>query len=258
MIFIKSPEEIAVMQEASLILSKLHGLVAENIKPGVTTITLDKLAEEFVRDNGASPSFKGYRGFPHTLCTSVNDCVVHGVPNIIPLKDGDILSVDSGVYYKAFHSDSAFTHFVGEVGADIKKLLKVTEESLYIGIKVINCGGGVRVGDIGYAIQNYVQSHGFSVVRELVGHGVGRSLHESPDVPNYGAKGTGVKIKNGMVLAIEPMVNMGRSNIVRVGKFEIKTLDKKLSAHFEHTVAVVDGMAQILTTFDYIKKNIAY
>lgn len=254
MIFLKSEKEIALIRESAQILSQVHGLVAKEISAGVTTQKLSTLAETFIRDSGGTPSFKGYKKFPAALCTSVNEYVVHGVPNDIPLEEGDIVSVDCGVYYKGFHSDAAFTHPVGQVSDEVQQLLRVTKEALYAGIGVIKQGS--RVGDIGYTIQQHVQRHGYSIVRELAGHGVGKRLHESPSVPNYGKQGRGTQLKKGMVLAIEPMVNLGKRQIVQEAKGALRTLDRKPSAHFEHTVAVMGQEVEVLTTYKYIEQSL--
>ncbi len=235
------------------VLGKAHAEVAKLIEPGVTTLELDKRAEEYIRDYGGVPSFKGYNGFPGSLCISVNEKIVHGIPGNYSLKEGDIISVDCGVFLNGFHSDSAFTYPVGEIAPQTARLLEVTCQSLYQGIKAIV--PGARLGDIGYAIQNHVEKFKFTVVRELVGHGVGRSLHESPEVANYGKRGQGMKLEEGMVLAIEPMINAGTRNIVQEKDgWTIRTADRKPSAHFEHTVAVIKGKAEILTTFTYIEE----
>jgi methionyl aminopeptidase len=216
-------------------------------------LALDKRAEEFIKDNGGKPSFKNYNGFPASLCISANDKVVHGIPGNYELKEGDIVSIDCGVQLQGFHSDSAYTYAVGEVSQEVQTLLKVTKESLYLAIDQVSAGA--RIGDIGYAVQSYVEKYGFSVVRELVGHGVGKFLHESPEVPNYGKRGNGVKLQEGLVIAIEPMINMGTKNIVQEKDgWTIRTYDRKPSAHFEHTVAINNGKADILTTFKYIEE----
>ncbi len=253
MIYLKTDEEIELLRESNLLVGKTLGEMAKHIQPGCTTKQLDKIAEEFIRDNGAVPGFLGYNGFPGTLCTSVNDQVVHGIPGAYTLKDGDIISVDCGVLKNGFYGDSAYTFCVGEVDSEIKTLLKTTKESLYIGIE--QAIEGNRIGDIGYSIQHYCESKGFSVVREMVGHGVGKDMHEEPEVPNYGKKGSGVKLKSGMVIAIEPMVNMGEKRIVmeRDG-WTVRTKDLKPSAHFEHTVAVKQGKADILSSFEFVEK----
>lgn len=255
MVYFKTEEEIELIKISGDVLGRAHAEVAKLIKPGVTTLELDKCAEEFIRDSGGLPSFKGYSGFPGTLCVSPNEQVVHGIPNKEFLKDGDILSVDCGVFLGGFHSDSAFTYEVGEVDSGISNLLSVTKESLYKGIE--NALVGKRMGDLSSSIQNYVEERGYSVVRELVGHGVGRNLHEKPEVPNYGKQGRGPLLKEGMVLAIEPMINLGKKNIVQENDgWTIRTADRKASAHFEHTVAVRKGKAEILTTFKYIEEVI--
>src|SRR5688572_812768 len=213
MVFYKSEEEIEIIRESAQILGKAHGEVKKAIKVGITTSYLDKIAEEFIRDSGGIPSFKGYNGFPHSLCISVNDTVVHGLPGDYVLKDGDIISVDGGVKFKGYHSDSAYTHPVGNVSSETLHLLEVTKKSLLLGIEKAVVGN--RMGDLASAIQQYVESEGFSVVRELVGHGIGQNLHEAPEVPNFGKKGQGLKLQNGLVIAIEPMVNQGLKNIVQ-------------------------------------------
>jgi methionyl aminopeptidase len=214
---------------------------------------MDRVAEEFIRDHGGVPSFLGYNGFPYTLCVSPNEQVVHGFPSDKELQEGDILSIDCGVLYKGFHSDSAYTYPVGEVSEEHKQLMKVTKESLYKGIEEVVVGK--RIGDISYAIQNYVEGFGYSVVRELVGHGVGKALHESPEVPNYGKRGSGPILKEGMVLAIEPMINLGKKEIVQENDgWTIRTKDRAYSAHYEHTVGVVNGKAEVLTTHKYIEE----
>ena len=253
MIYYKTEEEIDLIRNSSLLVAKTHAEIAGLIKPGITTLALDKIAEEFIRDNGGVPAFKGYGGFPNTLCMSPNDLVVHGIPNDRVLEDGEILSVDCGVVMNGYFGDSAFTYEVGEVAKDVKELLKITRESLYKGIEVAVAGN--RIGDIGYAIQNHAEKNGFTVVRELVGHGVGVNLHESPEVPNYGKRGRGVKLHEGLVIAIEPMINMGVKEINQLNDgWTIKTADLKPSAHFEHTIVVRKGKAEILSSFDYIDK----
>jgi len=251
MIIIKTQEEIELMRESALIVSKTLGMLAKEIKPGVTSLYLDKLAEEFIRDHGAEPAFLGMYGFPNSLCMSPNTQVVHGIPNEIPLQDGDIISVDCGALKNGFYGDHAYTFEVGEVAPETKKLLQVTKESLYIGIKETKVGN--RVEDIGYAIQQYCEKNGYGVVRELCGHGLGRKMHEDPEVPNYGKRGRGKKLVNGMVIAIEPMINMGTKNIKQhKDGWTITTADGKPSAHFEHDVAIVDGKPELLSTFAYI------
>jgi methionyl aminopeptidase len=248
-------EEIDLIRESSLLVAKTLAEIAVLIKPGITTLALDEIAQEFIRDNGGIPAFKGYNGFPNTLCVSPNDQVVHGIPNGRALKDGDILSVDCGVVMNGYYGDSAFTYEVGEVDVQIKQLLKVTKESLYKGIEMAVAGN--RVGDIGYAVQKHAESFGYGVVRELVGHGVGKNLHESPEVPNYGRKGKGILLKEGLVIAIEPMINMGERGIMQHNDgWTITTLDNKPSAHFEHTIVVRKGKAEILSSFVEIEKKI--
>jgi len=255
MVVYKTEEEIDIIREGAQILGKAHGEVAAHIKEGITTLALDKLAEEFIQDHGGRPSFKGYNDFPYSLCISVNSAVVHGFPGSYVLKSGDIVSIDAGVFYKGFHSDSAYTHEVGEVGPEIIHLLKVTKESLYLGIEKAVAGN--RMGDVSTTIQTEVEKNRFSVVRELVGHGIGRNLHESPEVPNYGKRGQGLKLQSGLVIAIEPMVNFGSKNIVQEDDgWTIRTKDNKPSAHFEHTIVVRKDKAEILTTFDYIEKRV--
>lgn len=253
MIFYKTREEIELIRISSLLVGKTLAEVAKRIKPGVTTMQLDKIAEEFIRDNGASPSFKGYGGFPGSLCTSVNDAVVHGIPNDQPLNDGDIVSVDCGVFKNDFHGDSAYTFEVGDVKPEIKKLLQVTKECLDKALEVSVSGN--RIGDIGYAVQQHAESNSYGVVRDLVGHGLGRSLHEKPEVPNYGKRGRGYKMKEGLVLAIEPMINMGVKDVVQLKDgWTIVTKDGKPSAHFEHDVAVMKGKVEVLSTFEFIEE----
>jgi len=239
------------MRESALIVSKTLGLLASEVKPGVTTLHLDKLAETFIRDNGGIPGFLGLYDFPNTLCMSPNAQVVHGIPNDKPLENGDIISIDCGVLKNDFYGDHAYTFEVGEVTEEIKKLLEVTKESLYIGIREFKAGN--RVGDVGYAIQNYCEGFGYGVVRELVGHGLGKKMHEDPEMPNYGKRGRGKQFKEGMVVAIEPMINMGTHKIKQLKDgWTILTADGKPSAHFEHDVAIVNGKPELLSTFKYI------
>jgi methionyl aminopeptidase len=255
MISYKTEEEIELVRKSSLLVAKTHAEIAGLIKPGITTLALDKIAEEFIRDNGGIPAFKGYGGFPNTLCMSPNDQVVHGIPNDRALENGEILSVDCGVVMNGYYGDSAFTYEVGEVDAETKQLLKVTKESLYKGIEQAVAGN--RIGDIGYAVQQHAESFGYGVVRELVGHGVGENLHESPEVPNYGRRGKGVMLKEGLVIAIEPMINMGTRRILQHNDgWTITTIDNKPSAHFEHTIVVRKGKAEILSSFEEIEKKI--
>lgn len=253
MIILKTREEIELMRESALSVSKTLGMLAKEIKPGVTSLYLDKLAEEFIRDNGGVPGFKGLYGFPNTLCMSLNAAVVHGIPTDIPMEEGDIISVDCGVLKNGFYGDHAYTFGVGEIKPEVQKLLDVTKESLYIGIEQFKSGN--RIGDISWAIQNHAEKNGFGVVRELVGHGLGKKMHEDPEVPNYGKRGDGPKLKDGMVIAIEPMINMGTRNIKQLKDgWTILTADKKPSAHYEHNVALVDGKPDILSTFKYIEE----
>jgi methionyl aminopeptidase len=251
MIKIKSKEEIEIMRESAQVVSRTLGILAEYIRPGVSPLKLDQIAEDYIRSQDAKPGFLGMYDFPNTLCMSLNEAVVHGIPNSKPLEDGDIISIDCGAYKNGYYGDHAYTFEVGEVNASTKKLLEVTKESLYLGIE--ECRVGKRIGDIGFAIQNHCEKHGYGVVRELVGHGLGKNLHEDPQVPNYGKPGKGKKIKEGMVLAIEPMINQGTHKIVQLPDgWTILTQDRMPSAHFEHDVAVVNGAPDILSTFDYI------
>lgn len=255
MIYYKTEEEIELVRKSSLLVAKTHAEIAGLIKPGITTLALDKIAEEFIRDNGGVPAFKGYGGFPNTLCMSPNEQVVHGIPNDRFLENSEILSVDCGVVMNGYYGDSAFTYEVGEVDAETKQLLKVTKESLYKGIEQAVAGN--RIGDIGYAVQQHAESFGYGVVRELVGHGVGKNLHESPEVPNHGRRGKGVMLKEGLVIAIEPMINMGTKCILQHNDgWTITTIDNKPSAHFEHTIVVRKGKAEILSSFEEIEKKI--
>lgn len=248
---IKSSEEIELIRISSLLVGKTLAEVAKHIKPGVTTAKLDEIAEEFIRDHDALPGFKGYGGFPGTLCTSVNSQVVHGIPGKYELKDGDVISVDCGVKKNGYFGDSAFTFTIGEVDEEVLTLLKRTRESLYLGIEAAIAGN--RVGDIGYSIQQYCESFGYGVVRDLVGHGLGSELHEKPEVPNFGRRGTGKELKEGMVLAIEPMINLGKKKVYQASDgWTIITEDGKPSAHFEHDIVVRKGKAEILSTFDFI------
>ena len=255
MIYYKSEEEVELVRKSSLLVAKTHAEIAKLIKPGISSLELDKIAEEFIRDNGGEPAFKGYNGFPCTLCASPNEVVVHGIPNNEPINDGTILSIDCGVFMNGFYGDSAYTYEVGEVQKEIQMLLKVTKESLYRGIE--NAVSGKRIGDIGYAIQEHAENNDYGVVREMIGHGIGKNLHESPEVPNYGRRGSGIKLKKGLVIAIEPMINMGTRDIMQHSDgWTITTLDKKPSAHFEHTVVVREGEAEILSSFKEIEKII--
>lgn len=253
MIYYKTIEEIERIRESSLLVARTLAEVAKRIGPGVTSLELDKLAEEFIRDHGAIPAFKGYNGFPASLCVSPNSEVVHGIPNSKPFKEGDIVSVDCGVLKNEYYGDSAYTFPIGEVSAAVRNLLRVTKESLYRGISV--AVEGKRLQDISHEIQTYCESNGYSVVRELVGHGIGKKLHEAPEVPNFGKRGSGPKLKQGLVIAIEPMINMGRKNVLH-GKdgWTITTQDGLPSAHFEHTIAVGKDKAEILSSFRFIEE----
>lgn len=254
MIFLKSEEEIELLRNSNQIVAKTLAEMAKLIAPGVTTLQLDKRADEFIRDHGGVPNFLGYNGYPNSICTSVNEQVVHGIPSDkVILKEGDIISVDCGVYKDGFHGDSAYTFCVGEVDPEIVALLRTTKESLYKGIE--QAYEGRRLGDVGAAIQQHCEERGYSVVREMVGHGVGRNLHESPEVPNYGRKGNGPMLKAGMTIAIEPMINLGTRHLVfeRDG-WTTRTQDKKPSAHFEHSIAIRQGKADILSGFEYIEQ----
>ncbi|GAA0873222.1 type I methionyl aminopeptidase [Gangjinia marincola] len=251
MIIPKTAEEIVLMREAALVVSRTLGMIAKELKPGVTTKELDKRAEEFIRDQGAKPGFLGLYGCPSTLLTSVNEAVVHGLPTDIPLEEGDIVSVDCGAIKDTFYGDHAYTFEIGEVAPETKKLLQVTKESLYVGIRAFKAGN--RTGDIGYAIQAYCEAHGYGVVRELVGHGLGKKLHEDPEIPNFGRRGRGKKFIEGMTIAIEPMINLGTHRVKQLKDgWTIITADKKPSAHFEHNVALVNGQPELLSTFDYV------
>lgn len=253
MIVIKTREEIELMREAALLVSKTLGMIATEAKPGITTLRLDRLAEQYIRDHGGAPGFLGLYGCPCTLLTSVNEQIVHGLPTDRPLEDGDILSADLGAILNGFYGDHAYTFEIGEVAPETKKLLEVTKQSLYIGIQEFKAGN--RVEDVGSAIQRFCEGHGYSVVRELVGHGIGKKMHEGPEMPNYGKRGKGKLFQEGMTVAIEPMINMGTRNIKYLKDgWTIVTRDGKPSAHFEHDVALVDGKPEILSTFYYIYK----
>tara|TARA_B110000285_G_scaffold102994_1_gene117197 strand:- start:640 stop:1416 length:777 start_codon:yes stop_codon:yes gene_type:complete len=253
MIIYKTPEEIEIMREAAQIVSRTLGLIAKHVKPGITPLELDKIAEDYIRSQDAEPGFLGLYDFPNTLCISINDAVVHGIPNGEPLKEGDIISVDCGSIYKGYYGDHAFTFEVGEVSPEIKKLLRITRECLDLGIAEAKAGN--RIGDIGFAIQQHAEKNGYGVVRDLVGHGLGTSMHEEPQVPNYGRRGRGKKIQNGLTIAIEPMINMGTEKVVQLDdKWTIVTEDGLPSAHFEHDIAVVNGKPEVLSTFKYIEE----
>ena len=256
MIHIKTKEEVELLRENNLLVSATLAEVGRHIKPGVTTLELDRIAEDFIRSHGAVPGFLGYGGFPNTLCVSVNENVVHGLPSNYALKEGDIVSVDCGTIMKGFYGDSAYTFCVGEVAPEVKQLLEVTKEALYKGVEQAVAGN--RVGDIGAAVQAHAEHYGYGVVRELVGHGLGKKMHESPEVPNYGRRGTGPLLKEGMVICIEPMINMGSKNVVfeRDG-WTVRTRDRKPSAHFEFAVAIRNGEADVLTDFGIIEQALA-
>ncbi len=257
MIIYKTEEEIELLRLSNLMVSRTHAAIAPLILPGAKVIDLDRIAEEFIRDNGGVPGFLDYNGYPNTLCISVNDAVVHGIPNAYELREGDIISVDCGVYMNGFHGDSAYTYAVGEISEENKKLLRVTKESLYKGIEAAVSGN--RIGDIGNAVQKHAEDAGFSVVRELTGHGVGRNLHENPAVPNYGRRGRGALLREGMTIAIEPMINAGKKGVYQEPDgWTIRTQDGKPSAHFEHSVAIRNGKADILSDFSIIEEKLNY
>ena len=253
MIFYKTEEEIALLEQSNMLVARTLGEISKRICPGISTLMLDQIAEEYIRDNGGKPGFLGYDGFPNTLCMSVGKQVVHGIPSSYELKEGDILSCDCGVLLNGFYGDSAYTFSVGEVNPEIKSLLKVTKEALYKGIT--NAVEGNHLGDIGYAIQEHAEKHGFSVVREMVGHGIGKDLHEDPQVPNFGRQDRGLKLRNGLVIAIEPMINLGKKDVYQdEDGWAIITADGLPSAHFEHTIVVRNGQAQILSSFEFIEE----
>lgn len=249
MIYIRSEHEIGLIRESALMVSATLTEVAKMLRPGINTLSIDTMAEQFIRDNGGVPSFKGYHGFPYALCISVNEVVVHGFPGSYELKDGDIISVDCGFYKNGYHGDSAYTFGIGNVAPEVLKLMKVTKDSLYLG--VAQARDGNRVGDISFAVENYTNRvHGYGVVRDLVGHGVGRDLHEDPQVPNHGRRGDGKRLKSGMVIAIEPMINLGTRDVyTRDDKWTVATRDHKPSAHYEHTTAVRIGKGEPLSNF---------
>lgn len=258
-IFLKTEDEIELMRKANQLVGKTLAEVGRHIKPGVSTLQLDRIAEEFIRDNGAIPTFKNFPNpfgepFPASICTSVNDVVVHGIPSDKTiLKDGDIISVDCGTLLDGYCGDSCYTFCVGEVSPDVMRLLKTTKESLYKGIEVAIAGG--HVGDIGYAVQSHCEARGYGIVRELTGHGIGRKMHEDPSVPNYGKRGNGVMLKDGMCIAIEPMVTMGDRKIgLLPDKWSILAIDRKPAAHFEHTIVVRKGKSEILSSFEEIER----
>jgi methionyl aminopeptidase len=256
MILYKTPEEIEIMREAAQIVSRTLGLIAAEIKPGVTPLELDKIAEDYIRSQDAIPGFLGLYDFPNTLCISINEQVVHGIPTDRPLLEGDIISVDCGAKYKGYYGDHAYTFAVGKVSSEVEKLLRVTKECLDLGIEQTRVGN--RIEDIGWAIQTHAEKNGFGVVRDLVGHGLGKTMHEDPQVPNYGRRGKGKKILNGLTIAIEPMINMGTEKVIQMDdKWTIVTADGKPSAHFEHDVAVVNGKPEVLSTFKYVEEALA-
>ncbi len=256
MVYYKTEEEIELLRESSLLVSKTLAVLAKEIRPGVTTLALDKIAEEFIRDNKGVPAFLNYKGFPNSLCISVNSQVVHGIPDNKELKEGDICSVDCGVLKNAFYGDSAYTFTIGEVDEKTVRLLRVTRECLYKGIEA--AVAGARLGDVSFAIQYHAESNGYSVVRELVGHGLGRHLHEKPEVPNFGRRGSGIVMKEGLVIAIEPMINMGVKNVVHENDgWTVRTADNLPSAHFEHNVAIRKDKADILSSFEIIEEALA-
>lgn len=253
MIIYKTPAEIEKLRLAALVVSRTLGMLTPHIKPGVTPKFLDELAEKFIYEQGAKPGFKGLYGCPSTLLTSVNEAVVHGLPTDRPLQEGDIIAVDCGAVLDGYYGDHAYTFKVGEVKPEVKKLLEVTKECLYLGIEEARVGN--RIEDIGFAIQQHAEKNGYGVVRELVGHGIGKSLHEDPQVPNYGKRGRGKKILDGLTIAIEPMINMGTHKVKQLDdNWTIVTEDGMPSAHFEHDIAVVDGRPFILSTFDFIEE----
>jgi methionyl aminopeptidase len=257
MIYYKTTEEIELIRQSCLLVSKTHAYVAKELKPGMTGLEIDRLAEAFILDHGAKPAFKGYNGFPATLCISVNETIVHGIPNKTPFKEGDVVSLDCGVIANGFFGDAAYTYMIGEVAAETAKLLEVTRECLALGIEAARVGN--RIGDIGFAIQNHAEKvHGYGVVRELVGHGVGRNLHEEPEVPNFGRKGSGPLIRDGLVIAIEPMINLGTRKVRQLDDgWTVNTADKKPSAHFEHTIVVLESGPQALSDHKIIDDAVA-
>ncbi|MFA5712835.1 MAG: type I methionyl aminopeptidase [Bacteroidales bacterium] len=254
MISFKTKEEIELLQLNGDLVSKTLAEVGRHIGPGVKTIELDKIAETFIRDHDAEPAFLGYGGFPYTLCISVNEAIVHGFPSNYVLKEGDIVSIDCGTKYKGFYGDSAYTFSVGEIGEENRRLLEITKESLYLGLE--QSVRGNRVGDISYAVQRHAEAAGFSVVREMVGHGIGKRLHEKPEVPNFGNRGVGKKLQNGMVFCVEPMINAGgRAVILQDDGWTLTTQDGKNSAHFELMVAVENNTPKLLSTFKFIEET---
>ena len=252
MVYLKTDHEINLMRASSLLVAKTHAELAKVIKPGINTLYLDQIAEEFIRDNGGIPAFKGYNGFPNTLCISKDSEVVHGIPLDMEVEEGSILSIDCGVLMNGFYGDSAYTFPVGKISTEKKKLLSVTKEALNRGVLAAKCGN--TVGDIGFAIQDFAESHGYSIVKELVGHGIGRKLHELPEIPNYGEKKSGIMLESGMVLAIEPMVNLGTAGVVQKSDgWTIATCDGLPSAHFEYTIAITQDKTDILSSFSLVE-----
>ena len=255
-VVLKNPDEINAIRKSSLLVGKALAEIAKIVEPGVTTLQLDRVADSFIRDHGAYPGFLGYHDFPNSICASVNQAVVHGIPNAQPLKEGDIVSIDIGVLWEGFWGDSAFTFAVGQISNDLQKLLDATRMCLELGVE--QAAIGKRIGDIGYAVQNYAETNGYGVVRELVGHGVGIQLHEAPEVPNYGRRGQGLVMTEGLVIAIEPMINLGTKKVRQLKDgWTIETQDGKPSAHFEHTVAVGKGGAEKLSSFEEIDAALA-
>ena len=253
MIYLKTDEEIELMRISNLLVARTLAEVGKNVKPGVTTLQLDKIAEEFIRSNGGIPSFLGYSGFPNSICTSVNEEIVHGIPSDRVLQEGDVISVDCGALVNGFHGDSCYTFCVGEVSQEVRNLLKTTKEALYKGIE--NAKVGKRLGDIGCSVQSHCEERGYSVVREFVGHGIGHDMHEEPAVPNYGRGGYGIMLKDGMVIAIEPMICMGARNLcILPNNWTAVTLDGKFAAHYEHTVAIRKGKTDILSSFKFVEE----
>ncbi|WP_185871472.1 type I methionyl aminopeptidase [Blattabacterium cuenoti] len=255
MIQLKTIEEIILIKKSAFLASQTLGMLAKEIKPGVNTLYLDKIAENFIRNHGGQPAFLGLYNFPNTLCASPNNQVVHGIPNEKPLCEGDVLSIDCGVYMNGFYGEHAYTFEVGEVSHETKIFLHHSKKSLYIGIS--NCRYGNSIGDIGYSIQSYVEKNGYNIVKDLVGHGLGKNMHEDPKIPNFGKKGKGFKLKEGLVISIEPMVNIGSSKIIfHKDGWTVTTLDEKISSHYEHNIAIVDGLPCLLSTFRYIYKEL--
>lgn len=255
MIYLKTPEQIQTMRSSAELISRTMGEIARWMQPGVTTRKLDTIAREYIHDNGGKPACLGYEGFPGTLCIEVNETVVHGFPSAYALREGDIVGIDTVVQKDGFMADMCYTFAIGEVAREVMELCRVTRQSLQVGIEA--CRAGHRIGDIAHAVQTYCESRGYGVVREMCGHGIGRDMHEAPEVPNYGRRGTGAVIRNGMCLCIEPMITLGKRNIVIENDgWQCRTRDRKPSAHYEHTLAILDGVTHQLTTFDYIHQAI--